>query len=235
MNNNPNRLRSVFAVIGAPSCAKGTGVELVFKNFCEKAGITMAVVPVSQHLSRHVNEMKDRGLAEQIKDDMEAGRLVCDEITNAVFSAAVDEVASQHTNMEEPLMVVLDGAPRTPKQVTHTIFSVTNTLNVSISEFNVVHVSTPPHICAYRMGLRGRKDDLCEKVVATRFKEYFEKTVPAIQLLRKFGSDSTSDSRFLEIDGRFMRDEAYSYQQKIFGPLWPEFFPGICRKIPFVV
>jgi adenylate kinase family enzyme len=232
MNDHRN-LRTAFALVGMPSCAKGKAVKLVFRDFCVKAGITMAEVPVSKHLRLYVQGLNDASVASQIVDDMDSGRLVSDKVTNAVFSAAVDEVASHHADTKGPLMVVVDGAPRTPGQIQAVILAVTNKLNIPVSGINVVHVSTPPHICAYRMGLRGRKDDRDENVVDTRFKEYFEKTAPAIQLLKKFTQGSSAG--FHEINGQYMIDEAYSYQRKIFGPLWPEFFPGICRKIPFVV
>lgn len=224
--NTSKRFRTVFALVGAPSCAKGTCVKLVFEDFCKNAGVTLAVVPVSQKLAHYVGELEDRRLAEKILEDMNSGCLVPDDVTNTVFAAAVDDIVVKHANTEDPLMIVLDGAPRTIGQIQNSIFSVTNKLNVPVSEFNVVHISTPPHICAYRMGIRGRSDDLREKVVSVRFQEYFDKTLPTIKMLKSFTDSSEAD--FHEVDGQFMMDEAYSYQRKIFSPLWPEFFPKSC-------
>lgn len=232
--NDYEKFRTVYAVVGAPCCAKGTGVELVFRNFCKKAGVAIAEVPVSKHLRLYVEKIghSNPALAQQIVDDMNSGRLVSDEVTNSVFSSAIDEVATQHYDTKEPLVVVVDGAPRTPKQIQAFILAVTIKLGISISGINIVHVSTPQHICAYRMGRRGREDDKDEGVVDTRFKECNEKTFPAIQLLKKFAQDS--DAKFHEINGQFMIDEAYTYQRRLFSHVWPEFFPGICRRIPFM-
>ena len=224
------RLRTAFALVGAPSCAKGACVKLVFQAFGKKVGIEVAVVSVSQKLEQYINNLENRRLAEQILDDMKSGRLVPDEITNAVFESAVEDVASEYGDTEEPLMIVLDGAPRTANQIQSSIFSVTHRLGVPASEFNVVHISTPPHICAYRMGVRGRKDDKTESVVATRFEEFFGKTLPAIKLLKGFTENS--NSRFHEINGQFMQDEAFCYQRQIFHYLCPEYFPGIHHRSP---
>lgn len=222
------RLRTAFALVGAPSCAKGTCVKLVFQAFCRRAGIQIAVVPVSQKLEQYISELENRRLAEKVLDDMKSGRLVPDDITNTVFASAVEDVALEYGDTEDPLMIVLDGAPRTANQIQSSIFSVTHKLNVPASEFNVVHISTPPHICAYRMGVRGRKDDRTESVVATRFEEYFGKTLPAIHLLKDFTNNSKS--KFHEINGQFMQDEAFCYQKQIFQSLWPEYFPGVHQR-----
>ncbi len=190
----------------------------------------MIDISVGQLLKRHVSEMKDRRLAAQILDDMNSGRLVSDSVVNAVFADAMEDAASLYGDTDDPLMIVLDGVPKTAGQIKPSVSSVTDKFNVPVSEFNIVHISTPPHICAYRMGIQGRRDGIVEAIVATRFKEYFEKILPAIKLLKDFTDNS--ESEFYEINGQFMIDEAYSYQKKLFSHLWPEYFPGMVRRIP---
>ena len=219
---NPNSFRTAFALVGAPSCAKGTAVKLVFKDFCMRAGITLMEVPVSHFLLTYLQEIPDRLMAERLVDEMNSGALIPDSVANKVFEKAFEDIESKCSNIEEPVMIVLDGAPRTTGQINTTIFNMAERINIPMNNMNVVHVSTEVHVCAFRMALRGKPTDLSESVMSKRFSEFKAKTLPTINQLRDLSHDTSIV--FREIDGQFMMDNAYSYQRSLFADYWPEFF-----------
>ena len=146
--------------LGAPGAGKGTQAELLSHN---NSYLHLS----TGELLRKEIEM-DSTLGRQVKDTMNRGELVSDNLVLKIVKQNLDK---------DNQGWILDGYPRTLSQV--------NSLNDVLNEINqplevVFYLDIPEEVLIKRLLLRGRKDDN-EETIRTRFDIYKKTTEPLIQ------------------------------------------------------
>ena len=146
--------------LGAPGAGKGTQAELLSQ--------TSSYLHLSTgELLRKEIEMNTK-LGMQVKDIMNRGELVSDELVLKIVKQNLDK---DHKGW------ILDGYPRNLSQA--------NSLNEVLIEINqplevVFYLDIPEEVLIKRLLLRGRKDDT-EETIRTRVSIYKKTTEPLIQ------------------------------------------------------
>ena len=146
--------------LGAPGAGKGTQAELLSK--------TNSYMHLSTGgLLRKEIEMNSP-LGSQVKDIINRGELVSDELVLKIVRQNLDKVNRGW---------ILDGFPRNLSQA--------NSLNAVLIEINqplevVFYLDIPEEVLIRRLLLRGRKDDT-EKTIRTRVAIYKKTTEPLIK------------------------------------------------------
>ena len=149
--------------LGAPGAGKGTQAELLSQ--------TNSYLHLSTgELLRNEIEM-DSDLGRQVKDIINRGELVNDELVLKIVRQNLDKVNKGW---------ILDGYPRNISQA--------NSLNEVLIEINqplevVFYLDIPEEVLIKRLLLRGRKDDT-EETIRTRVNIYKETTEPLIQYFK---------------------------------------------------
>ncbi len=152
--------------LGPPGAGKGTQAARV----AEHLGIPH--VSTGEMFRRHVAE--GTGLGLRVKEIMEAGEYVPDEITIAMLAerSAAEDAADGF---------ILDGFPRTPGQA--------EALDVLLDDKpldRVVVFEVDEDELVRRILARGRADDT-EEAIRTRFSVYQEQTAPLVDLYKDRG------------------------------------------------
>ena len=149
--------------LGAPGAGKGTQADLLSK--------TNSYLHLSTgELLRKEIEI-DSNLGRQVKDIINRGELVNDELVLKIVKHNLDK---------DNKGWILDGYPRNLSQA--------NSLNQVLIEINqpievVFYIDIPEEVLIKRLLLRGRKDDT-EDTIRTRVKIYKETTEPLIQYFK---------------------------------------------------
>ncbi len=152
--------------MGPPGAGKGTQAAEV------AARLGIPHVSTGEMFRRHVAEGTELGA--RVKEIMEAGEYVPDEITIAMLAerSAADDAADGF---------ILDGFPRTPGQAV--------ALDVLLDDKpldQVVVFEVEEDELVRRILARGRADDT-EEAIRTRFRVYQEQTAPLIDLYKDRG------------------------------------------------
>jgi adenylate kinase len=152
--------------LGPPGAGKGTQAAQV----AERLGIPH--VSTGEMFRRHVAEGTELGA--RVKEIMEAGEYVPDEITIAMLSERSKEADAAKG-------FILDGFPRTPGQA--------EALDVLLDDQpldRVVVFEVDEDELVRRILARGRADDT-EEAIRTRFAVYQEQTAPLIDFYERRG------------------------------------------------
>ena len=128
----------------------------------------------------------------QIKERMEHGELLDDEIVEQIVAKALKQA-------EDPRKVILDGFPRDHHQARWLIgFCAGGDMSIEA----VIHLNIDLEVARTRLLGRGRTDDHTE-AIDKRFHEYQNTTLPILEYLDKQGVE------ILEIDGERTIDEVH--------------------------
>ena len=146
--------------IGPPGAGKGTQAALVALQ------LGIPHISTGEMFRHHV--AKGTGLGQRVKDILEEGSYVPDDITVAMLAERLAEPDAKRG-------YVLDGFPRTGPQV-----EALDQLLGSDGLDRVVLFEVDEDALAARMLARGRADDT-EEAIRTRFKIYQEQTAPLIE------------------------------------------------------
>ena len=146
--------------LGAPGAGKGTQAELISKNY------SYLHLSTGELLRKEIK--MNTVLGRQVKDIINRGELVSDELVLKIVRQNLDE---------DNKGWILDGYPRNLSQV--------NSLNEVLIEINqplevVFYLDIPEEVLIKRLLLRGRKDDT-EDTIRTRVDIYKKTTEPLIQ------------------------------------------------------
>lgn len=164
----PARLAHVV-LLGPPGSGKGTQAALL----AERLGVP--AISTGEMLRQAV--AGGSPLGRRVKDVMEAGALVADDLMAEVVRERLAQPDA------EPGFL-LDGYPRTRSQAA--------TLDAILAEREaqidcVVYIVVPEETLVRRAVLRGRGADDREEVVRERLRVYREKTEPLVELYRERG------------------------------------------------
>ena len=146
--------------LGAPGAGKGTQAELLSKTY------SYLHLSTGELLRKEI-EMNSF-LGERVKDVINRGELVSDELVLKIVRRNLDKVNKGW---------ILDGFPRNLSQA--------SSLNEVLIEINqplevVFYLDIPEKVLIKRLLLRGRKDDT-EETIKTRVSIYKKTTEPLIQ------------------------------------------------------
>ena len=148
--------------LGAPGAGKGTQAELLSQTY------SYLHLSTGELLRKEI--AMNTILGRQVKDIMNRGELVSDELVLKIV----------RTNLDNNKGWILDGYPRNLSQA--------NSLNEVLIEINqplevVFYLDIPEEILIKRLLLRGRKDDT-EETIRRRVSIYKETTEPLIQYFK---------------------------------------------------
>jgi len=176
-------MKKYLLFLGAPGAGKGTQAELLSK--------TNSFLHLSTgELLRNEIEM-DSNLGRQVKDIINRGELVNDELVLKIVRQNLDKDNNGW---------ILDGYPRNLSQA--------NSLNEVLIEINqpldvVFYLDIPEEVLIKRLLLRGRKDDT-EETIRRRFDIYKKTTEPLIQYFKDLSLleyiDADSDLKIIASD-----------------------------------
>jgi adenylate kinase len=151
-------------LFGAPGCGKGTQAELLIEKLegmishLSTGDVFRAIVSGPNAIGRYV------------KDRMESGKLIDDQVTMSLFNAYF------FTVLDEQKYMLLDGYPRSVPQMQglETIAKDNNRSVIGIY-FEVDEEETVKRILS-----RGREGET-EEVIRTRMSEYYKHTHPIVE------------------------------------------------------
>jgi len=149
--------------LGAPGAGKGTQAEILSQNY------SYLHLSTGELLRKEI-EMNTI-LGKQVKDIMNRGELVSDELVLKIVRQNLDK---------DNKGWILDGYPRNLSQA--------NSLNEVLIEINqplevVFYLDIPEEVLINRLLLRGRKDDT-EKTIRTRVEIFKRTTEPLIKYFK---------------------------------------------------
>ena len=149
--------------LGAPGAGKGTQAELLSKAH------SFLHLSTGDLLRKEIEKRSNLGV--QVKDVMNKGQLVSDEL---VLEIVKKNLGSDNNGW------ILDGYPRNLSQA--------NSLNEVLNEINqplelVFYLDIPEEVLIKRLLLRGRKDDT-EETIKTRVDIYKKTTEPLIRYFK---------------------------------------------------
>lgn len=168
-----------FLIMGPPGAGKGTQAKLIGEHY--------KIPAISTGDIFRAMKTADTPLAQQVRDIMDSGGYVSDEITNKI-------VAERLAQPDCDPGFLLDGYPRTPQQV--------ETLDAALAANNryidaVVSLVADEDEVVKRLLKRaetdGRSDDN-EETIRVRQKVYAEQTAPLLDVYRSRGV-------IVEVDG----------------------------------
>jgi adenylate kinase len=183
-----------LVIMGPPGAGKGTQATLIAEHY--------GIPAISTGDIFRAMKTADTPLARQVRDIMESGGYVSDEITNAIVA---DRLAQQDCERG----FLLDGYPRTVQQVQTLDDYLTETkrpLNAAIS----LLADTEEVVARLlrRAVIDGRSDDN-EETIRVRLQVYAEQTEPLLEVYRSRGL-------LVEVDGH---GEIQEVSERIFAAL----------------
>jgi adenylate kinase family enzyme len=200
----------VIALIGPPGSGKGTTKKYVIQPYCEKHGIPLIIIPMSEEISLYLDE--NAGIAPSVRQDMAEGRLVADKIVIEVLRRALKRIKKLPN-----AIYVLDGMPRTMGQFTTCFYEVLEAFDIKPHEYLFANLKTPAWLWGFRAANRkeDRADDGNEEVFITRCGEFEHKTVPTINHIQQ--NAERVGYGYLELNGQFIRSQPQLATDQIFG------------------
>ena len=183
-----------LVIMGPPGAGKGTQAALIAEHY--------AIPAISTGDMFRAMKTADTPLARQVREIMESGGYVSDEITNAI-------VADRLGNADCKSGFLLDGYPRTLQQVQTLddyLAETTRPLSAVISL--VADVDEVVARLLRRAVIDGRSDDN-EETIRVRLQVYAEQTAPLLDVYRSRGV-------LVEVDGH---GEVQEVSKRIFAAL----------------
>ncbi len=202
--------QKIIAFFGAPGVGKGTYSKLLCRDL--KLNPISIGDEIRKILKGQVASSFDPNLLKQIKEIVNSGKLVDDDIVFKILEEKMKEPASA-------IGIVLDGFPRTLNQLVkfQEKFSVDLVLNIELNNEILLekllgrrvcsNCGTSYNVCSIHKGeydmpaLLSKKEGICdecggkliqrdddtEAVISNRMKEYNEKTFPILDKYRQLG------------------------------------------------
>jgi adenylate kinase len=183
-----------LVIMGPPGAGKGTQAKLIAEHY--------GIPAISTGDIFRAMKTADTPLARQVREIMESGGYVSDEITNAIVA---DRLAQPDCNRG----FLLDGYPRTLQQVQTLddyLAESERPLNAVISL--LADVEEVVARLLRRAVIDGRSDDN-EETIRVRLQVYAEQTEPLLEVYRTRGS-------LVEVDGH---GEVQEVSERIFAAL----------------
>jgi adenylate kinase len=183
-----------LVIMGPPGAGKGTQAKLIAEHY--------GIPAISTGDIFRAMKTADTPLARQVREIMESGGYVSDEITNAIVA---DRLAQPDCNRG----FLLDGYPRTLQQVQTLddyLAESERPLNAVISL--LADVEEVVARLLRRAVIDGRSDDN-EETIRVRLQVYAEQTEPLLEVYRARGS-------LVEVDGH---GEVQEVSERIFAAL----------------
>jgi adenylate kinase len=159
-------------IMGPPGAGKGTQATLIAEHY--------GIPAISTGDIFRAMKTADTPLARQVREIMESGGYVSDEITNAIVA---DRLAQQDSQPG----FLLDGYPRTLQQV-QTLDDVLAETNRPLDAVISLLADTDEVVARLlrRAEIEGRSDDN-EETIRVRLQVYSEQTEPLLDLYRSRG------------------------------------------------
>jgi adenylate kinase len=183
-----------LVIMGPPGAGKGTQAKLIAEHY--------GIPAISTGDIFRAMKTADTPLARQVREIMESGGYVSDEITNAIVA---DRLAQPDCNRG----FLLDGYPRTLQQVQTLddyLADSNRPLNAVISL--LADIEEVVARLLRRAVIDGRSDDN-EETIRVRLQVYAEQTEPLLEVYRARGS-------LVEVDGH---GEVQEVSERIFAAL----------------
>lgn len=183
-----------LVIMGPPGAGKGTQAKLIAEHY--------GIPAISTGDIFRAMKTADTPLARQVREIMESGGYVSDEITNAIVA---DRLAQPDCNRG----FLLDGYPRTLQQVQTLddyLAESKRPLNAVISL--LADIEEVVARLLRRAVIDGRSDDN-EETIRVRLQVYAEQTEPLLEVYRTRGS-------LVEVDGH---GEVQEVSERIFAAL----------------
>lgn len=164
------KIQHILVILGPPGSGKGTQGKMIAPL------LGYDYLSVGQFLREY--SKRDTELARQIKETIDAGRIIPDSLFLQIFGEILQKIKDADG-------VVFDGFPRDMEQVP---ILEEMAKDLGISDVKVILIEVPKdrliERLTHREGKEGRVDD-DPTVIATRFDEYRRKSAPINEYFRK--------------------------------------------------
>lgn len=168
-----------FVFFGIVGSGKGTQVKLLMdflksKDLTAQSGGKDCVYIGTGELFRKIAKSAENDTQAEVKELLDAGKLISDEMTNELISNVMGLEMSSDKN------VVFDGYPRTIPQ---SEFFIEKMKFFKRENVKIIYIELSKEEALKRNLLRGRHDDT-EEGLAKRFEEYENKVIPAMNYFK---------------------------------------------------
>ncbi len=164
---------NTFVFFGIVGSGKGTQVKLL-QEFLQKAGKVSVYIGTGEIFRKIVESSGSNPDTLMVKDLLNSGRLISDEMTNKLVTNAVESELLPEKD------IVFDGYPRTIPQAEYFRDMIKSH---NRKEIKIVYIELSENEAMRRNLLRGRQDDTPEGL-KKRFDEYINKVVPAMNYFK---------------------------------------------------
>ena len=165
---------STFVFFGIVGSGKGTQVKLLSEFLKKKNGRECAYIGTGEIFRKIIESSENNPDTQAVKEILNSGRLVSDEMTNKLVSDAME------TKLSPDVHVIFDGYPRTVDQSKFFEEKISFYKRDSIK---IIYIELSEQEAMKRNLLRGRHDDT-EQGLAKRFEEYKNKVIPAMNYFK---------------------------------------------------
>ncbi len=171
----PNGISQTFVFFGIVGSGKGTQVKLLSEFLKAKSGKECAYIGTGEIFRKIAESSENNSDTQAVKEILNSGRLVSDDMTNKLVSDAMEIKLSpdKHT--------IFDGYPRTVPQ---SIFFEEKMKFKNRENVKIIYIELSREEAMKRNLLRGRHDDT-EEGLAKRFEEYENKVIPAMNYFKE--------------------------------------------------